>query len=71
MILTPCLLCCCPHTQYIERMKIDILENLRHLSHAPGLQFKEVGGVRCAAVMSCALQQVGRMHLCSLNHRGC
>jgi len=31
------------HTfQYIERMKVDILENLRHLAAAPGVGFEEV-----------------------------
>jgi hypothetical protein len=58
-----CCTLCCVHTQYIERMKIDILENLRHLAHAPGLQFKEVGvgmpfcHVRCACC--CVLCSIG------------
>lgn len=33
---------CAAALQYIERMKIDILENLRHLAAAPGVQFDEV-----------------------------
>lgn len=28
--------------QYVEKMKTEVLENLRHLAYAPGVQFNEV-----------------------------
>lgn len=28
--------------QYVEKMLVVVLENLRHLGHAPGVQFQEV-----------------------------
>jgi hypothetical protein len=28
--------------QHVEKMMIEVLENLRHLAHAPGVQFQEV-----------------------------
>lgn len=37
-LLTAMLLC----MQYVEKMKVEVLENLRHLGHAPGVQFAEV-----------------------------
>ena len=42
MLVSSC--CCCAGAvlQYIERMKMDILENLRHLAAAPGVGFHEV-----------------------------
>ncbi len=41
LIFLSLLLAVC-HLQYVEKMKIEILENLRHLAHAPGVQFEEV-----------------------------
>jgi hypothetical protein len=32
---------CVPWMQYVEKMKVEVLENLRHLGHAPGVQFDE------------------------------
>ena len=28
--------------QQVEKLRIEVLENLRHLAHAPGVQFSEV-----------------------------
>ena len=28
--------------KHVERLRVEILENLRHLAHAPGVQFSEV-----------------------------
>jgi hypothetical protein len=37
----PCAARGCLLLQYVEKLKAEILENLRHLSHAPGVGFAE------------------------------
>jgi hypothetical protein len=33
--------------QYVERLRNEIISNIRHLEHAPGTQFEEVRAVVC------------------------